>query len=117
MEAEAESEENRFHAGELRITQLETDVKDLKVLAERQAQMIELLIQSDELDIKSWIKMQHEKWIPRQCIDSQTLDLLEQRFAVYEKEGGNSWALKLVNELRALPIVTVVPVQDINNNT
>ena len=116
IEAAAESEENRFHAGELRIAQLETDVKDLKVLIERQAQMIELLIQSDELDIKSWIKMQHEKWIPRQCIDSQTLDLLEQRFAVYEKEGGNSWALKLVNELRALPIVTVVPVQDIDNN-
>lgn len=116
IEARAESKENRLQQGESRMTQLETDVRDLKILVQQQAKMIELLIQSDELDIKSWIKMQHEKWIPRKCIDSQTLDLLEQRFSVYEKEGGNSWALKLVNELRALPTVTVVPISEIHED-
>ena len=92
------------------MTKLEKDVHDLKLIAERQQELIELLIASDELDIKSWIKMQHEKWIPRQCIDSQTLDLLAQRFEIYEQEGGNSWAEKLVNELKALPVVTAIPV-------
>ena len=116
LEAEAEHEEARFSAGEQRMKQLETDVADLKKLVEQQAKLIELLIKSDELDIKSWIKMQHEKWMPRQCIDSQTLDLLEQRYQVYAAEGGNSWAEKLVKDLRALPIVTVVPVNTHINN-
>lgn len=110
IEKKEEQKEARLTNGEARMTELEKDVHDLKIIAERQQELIELLITSDELDIKSWIKMQHEKWIPRQCIDSQTLDLLAQRFEIYEQEGGNSWAEKLVNELKALPVVTVIPV-------
>lgn len=110
IELHAEQKEARFTRGEERMKQLEADVTDLKKIAERQAELIELLIKSDELDIKSWIKMQHEKWIPLGYIDSQTLDILEQRFDIYEKEGGNSWAEKLVKELRALPAVTVTPI-------
>lgn len=110
LEAREEAEEHRFSAGESRMKTLETDVTDLKNLITKQQALIELLIQSDELDIKSWIKMQHEKWIPRGCIDGQTLELLEQRFAIYTKEGGNSWAEKLMNELRALPVIIAAPV-------
>ena len=40
-------------------------------------------------------------------IDSQSLELLEDRFKIYTKEDGNSWAEKLMNEMRALPLVTV----------
>lgn len=108
IEAKEEKEEHRFESGESRIANLETEVADLKKL-------VALLVESDLLDIKSWIKMQHEKWIPRGCIDSQTLDLLEQRFSVYEREGGNHWAKKLVEELRALPVVTVVQVTDVHS--
>ena len=110
LEAREEAEEHRFSAGESRMGTLETDVADLKTLINKQQELIELLIQSDELDIKSWIKMQHEKWIPRNCIDGQTLELLEQRFAIYTKEGGNSWAEKLMNELRALPVIIAAPI-------
>ena len=39
-------------------------------IAQNQEKLIQLLIKSDELDIKSWIKLQHEKWVPRKCIDS-----------------------------------------------
>lgn len=117
LEKSAEEEEHRFTDGEARMTQLESDVKTLKEIAEQQAKMIELLTLSDQLDIKCWIKMQHEKWIPKKCIDSQVLDLLEQRFQVYEKEGGNSWAKKLMTELRALPTVTIVPISDIHDNS
>lgn len=117
QEARAEKEESRLTHGEARMSNLEDEVKDLKALAQRQQALIELLIKSDELDIKSWIKTQHEKWIPRQCIDSQTLELLEQRYAIYTKEGGNSWAEKLVKELRALPTVTVVAIHDIHEDS
>lgn len=110
IEAREEREENRLQKGESRMTTLESDVADLKGIAKKQQELIELLIQSDELDIKSWIKIQHEKWMPKGCIDSQTLDLLEQRYAIYEKEGGNSWAKKLMTELRSLPVVTVIPI-------
>ena len=117
IEKEAETQEHRLENGETRMTQLEADVKSLTETIDRLEKTLNLLTVSDQLDIKSWIKMQHEKWIPRQCIDSQTLDLLEQRFKIYEKEGGNSWAKKLVDELRALPVVTVVPIQDIHDNS
>ena len=116
IEAKAEAKEARLQEGESRMTHMENDIKDLKLIISQQKELIELLIKSDELDIKSWIKMQHEKWIPRGCIDSQTLDLLEQRYEIYSKEGGNSWALKLLKEMRALPAVTVVPVTDIHEN-
>lgn len=109
MEAHKEEKETRFSNGEARMTSLEEDVKDLKTIIARQQQLIELLVESDELDIKSWIKAQHEKWMPRRCIDGQTLELLCQRFKIYTKEGGNSWAEKLVEDLMALPIIPAEP--------
>lgn len=112
-EHDIEVREERFANGEARMTTLENNVKKLTEIAEQQKEMIELLVQSDELDIKSWIKAQHEKWVSLGCIDSQTLDILEQRYAIYEKEGGNSWAKKLVAEMRALPTVTVVAVPEL----
>lgn len=114
IEKSAEAEEERLLNGEARMAALEKQIGKLTEIIEKQQQQIELLIKSDELDIKSWIKAQHEKWIPRKCIDSQTLDLLAQRYAIYEQEGGNSWAKKLVEELRALPTVTVVAVNEIH---
>ena len=112
-EQEIEAREERLASGEARMTVLEGNVKELTAIAKRQQELIELLVQSDELDIKSWIKTQHEKWIPLGCIDSQTLDILEQRYAIYAKEGGNGWAKKQVEEMRALPTVTVVPVPEL----
>ena len=109
MEIRKEEKEMRFSNGEARMTNLEEDVKDLKTIIARQQQLIELLVESDELDIKSWIKAQHEKWMPRRCIDGQTLELLCQRFKIYTKEGGNSWAEKLVEDLMALPIIPTDP--------
>jgi hypothetical protein len=44
------------------------------------------------------------------CIDSHVLELLEERFEIYKEEGGNSWAEKLMNELRSLPVAVVIPV-------
>lgn len=95
---------------EKRIADLETSVAALGLMLDRQQQQISLLIRSDELDIKAWIQSQHEKWITLQCIDSQSLDLVLQRYAIYAEEGGNGWAKKMVEDIRALPVVTVIPV-------
>ena len=116
IEQEEEAQESRFEDGEARMKKLEGEVSELKNTLNSQNALIELLIASDELNTKAWIKAQHEIWVPRGCIDSQTLDLLEQRFAIYEEEGGNSWALKLMNELRALPVITSIPVFSTANN-
>lgn len=110
IEAEEEAAEAEIANIKQEIKTMKDNIATLTTLAEGQDKLIKLLIQSDELDIKSWIKAQHEKWVPKQCIDSQTLDLLEQRYALYVKEGGNSWAERLVQDLRALPVVTIVPV-------
>ena len=117
MEARAEAKEARLEKDEAHIKLLEDNLTELKKIAAEQQKQINLLVRSDELDIKSWIKTQHEIWIPKKCIDSQTLDILEQRFAIYQEEGGNSWAKKLVDELRALPVVTIVPIQDIHDES
>jgi hypothetical protein len=69
-----------------------------------------LLIDSDQLETKAWIKEQHEKWTRLKAIDGQSLDLLESRFAIYEKEGGNSWAHRLMDDIRALPLITITPI-------
>lgn len=61
---------------------------------------------SDELDIKAWIKAQHDKALLKKSLDSETRDLLEQRFAIYKKEGGNGWAEQMMKDIRNMPVVT-----------
>lgn len=109
-----EAKEQRLQDGEVRMSQTEADISDLKTIIQKQQEQIDLLIESDKLNIKTWIKEQHEKWMPRKCIDSQTLELLCQRYKLYKLEGGNSWAKKLFDELCALPVVTVVPISEIH---
>lgn len=105
--------ERQEEAQQLRQTQIEAEQQRQAVEIAELRKMIKLLIESDILNTRAWIKEQHEKWMPRQCIDSQTLDILSQRFNVYEKEGGNSWAKILVDDLKELPTVTIVPISTI----
>lgn len=103
QEREEEAEENRFSSGEARIATLEDNVKLLTTMVTQQKEMIERLTRSDMLDIKSWIKVQHEKYMNQGWIDTQALDLLCQRHEIYKEEGGNSWADCLVDDLKKLP--------------
>ena len=66
--------------------------------------LIEMLIESDKEDIKSFITLQHHKFVYEQeWIDDYSMECLEKRYAIYEREHGNSFVLGLMNELRALP--------------
>lgn len=113
---EEEKEEHRFSDGERRIQKLEEIVVKLTQMQEEQQKAISRLERSDKLNIKTYIKEQHAIWTQKGCIDSQTLELLEERYEIYTEEGGNSWAKKLMDELRALPTLTIIPLQDIHEN-
>lgn len=104
--------ETRFSAGENRMTELECEDKKIEAILEKQQKQIDLLIRSDELDIKAWIKQQHEHWTHIGAIDSESLSLVLDRFQVYTNEGGNSWAERMVKDIKALPIVTAIELQD-----
>ena len=72
-------------------------------LAELQ-QKIDMLIDSDKDDIKSYITREHHYFCYRAgWIDDFSLDCLEKRYTHYEEEGGNSFIAHFMEELRALP--------------
>lgn len=106
LQREEQEIENRFEAGEERIDDLEAKENKLEDILKHQQDLIDLLVWSDELDIKAWIKLQHDKALLKKSIDSETRDLLEQRFAIYKKEGGNGWAEQMMKDIRNMPVVT-----------
>ena len=76
---------------------LEEEIKQL-------ADNVNLLISSDKDDIKSHITEKHHYFCyEKKWIDDYSLDCLEKRFGHYKAEGGNSFILDLMNEIRALP--------------
>lgn len=104
-DAQAQEKED----AEKRLQKLEENYTKLSEILIKQQQTLDLLMESDELDIKTWIKTQHDQWMPTGYIDSQILDLVCQRYEIYEREGGNSWAKKMVDDMKQLTIVTNVP--------
>ena len=116
IEQRAEAEEHRLESGESRIAKLELLCGQMAETIEELRKSNDRLMRSDLLTIKTWIKQQHDIWMRKGCIDSQTLELLEQRFEIYQEEGGNSWAEKLMNELRSLPVAIIVPIDEIHED-
>lgn len=65
---------------------------------------IKMLIESDKEDIKSFLTSQHHHFVyEKGWIDDYSMECIEKRFAIYEKEHGNSFVKGLMQELRALP--------------
>lgn len=68
------------------------------------AERVNLLISSDKDDIKAYITERHHFFCYKQeWIDDYSLDCLEKRYEHYKAEGGNSFVLDLMNEIRRLP--------------
>lgn len=107
QEHEEDVQEHRLKTLETQLSVCQDKAKELEAQQINQQRLLELLICSDELSIKSEIKAQHDYWVPKGCIDSQILDILEQKYAIYEEEGGNSWAKKMMDDMRALPTIIV----------
>lgn len=71
---------------------------------EKLEELVVMLTESDKEDIKSFITIQHHKFVyDQEWIDDYSMDCLEKRFSVYEREHGNTFVLGLMNEIRALP--------------
>ena len=65
---------------------------------------IDMLIQSDKDDIKSFITREHHYFCYRVgWIDDFSLDCIEKRYKHYTDEGGNTFIGGFMEELRALP--------------
>ena len=77
---------------------------------------ISVLLASDKDDIKSWITEKHHYFCyERKCIDYQSLDCIEKRYGHYVDEGGNSFVADLMNEIRALPKVSMLKEIEMEN--
>lgn len=64
---------------------------------------INLLVESDKDDIKSFITKEHHYYCyEKGWIDDYSLDCLERRYNHYKIEGGNSYIGELMEELREL---------------
>lgn len=65
---------------------------------------IDMLIDSDKDDIKSYITREHHYFCYQKgWIDDFSLDCCERRYQHYSDEGGNSFIENFMEELRALP--------------
>jgi small-conductance mechanosensitive channel len=67
-------------------------------------QKINLLIESDRDDIKSYITKEHHAFCyDKGWIDDYSLNCIERRYNHYVDEGGNSFIKDLMEEIRELP--------------
>ena len=101
---EKEELERRLQHGSEMMTALKNnqDMTD-KVLNDLSAK-IDMLIDSDKDDIKSYITREHHYFCyQKEWIDDFSLDCIERRYQHYTDEGGNSFIEGFMNELRALP--------------
>lgn len=64
---------------------------------------IELLVLSDKEDIKAYITERHHYFCNKGWIDNYHREILEKRFGYYKKEGGNSFILGFMEDIRELP--------------
>ncbi len=65
---------------------------------------INLLIESDKDDIKSFLTREHHYFCyQKKWIDDYSLECCEKRYQHYAEEGGNSFIEGFMNDLRALP--------------
>lgn len=99
-----QSIEDKIENFEKRINEIANSQKNTNSAIEELTQKINMLIVSDKNDIKSFITEKHHFFCYTQhWIDDYSLECLEYRFSIYQKENGNSFVEGLMEEIRALP--------------
>ena len=82
-------------------------VDENKKTQEKMQKTINLLVESDKDDIKSWITERHHYFCyEKGYIDDYNLDCMEKRFKHYIDEHGNSFVEELMEEVRHLPRIS-----------
>lgn len=86
------------------IAELKEQQKNTDNYLQTMSKKIDLLINSDKDDIKSYITKQHHRFCYQvKQIDDFSLDCLEKRYKHYADEGGNSFIAGFMEDLRKLP--------------
>ena len=76
---------------------------------DKMAKSINILIESDKDDIKAWITEKHHYFCyDLGYIDDYNLQCVEARYKHYKEEDGNTFIDGFMNDIRALPIVSVI---------
>ncbi len=96
----------RINESEQKINKLSNLYKNTEQQIQELNDLIQMLIQSDKDDIKSWITEQHHKFCysKSRTIDAYSLDCIEKRYSHYKSEGGNSFIEDLMDDLRKLNV-------------
>lgn len=63
---------------------------------------VDILVESDKEDIKSYIVSQYHKWMELGYIDIYAYETILLRYENYKKEHGNSFVKKLIDEIELL---------------
>ena len=84
--------------------ELKENQQKMMELINKLTEKIEMLIDSDKDDIKSFITKEYHYFVEQKgWIDKFSFDCIEKRFNHYRDEGGNSFIEDLMSELRQLP--------------
>lgn len=86
----------------------EENIIACKERLEKILEIINILVESDKDDIKSWITEKHHYFCYElKYIDDYSLQCVEARYKHYKDEKGNSFIDKFMEDIRALPVVSV----------
>lgn len=103
-EKQEEQVENQLQKGFDIMAQLEQNQTDLTQQLNDLSAKVDLLIDSNKDDIKSFLTKEHHYYCYHMgWIDDYSLECCERRFAHYQQEGGNSFIEGFMEELRRLP--------------
>ena len=78
-------------------------IEELKEQLEKQQKTLDMLVESDRDDIKSWLVQQYHYFMKLGSIDDFSKDTIEKRATHYFTEGGNSYIEDLLKQIRKLP--------------
>lgn len=101
---EKEELKKRIQRNDKTLKVLESNQEEMDKILKQLSNKIDMLIQSDKDDIKSYITREHHHFCYEVgWIDDFSLDCLEKRFKHYQDEGGNSFIEGFMEEIRELP--------------
>ena len=101
---EKEKLERRLQHGSEIMAKLEANQQTTDRILNDLSDKIDMLIDSDRDDIKSYITREHHYFCYQKgWIDDFSLDCCERRYKHYSDEGGNSFIGRFMDQLRVLP--------------
>ena len=96
--------ENPVQEIEKKVSELFEIQKDQDERMNEMHTAIDILLESDKDNIKSWIVEKHHHFCYEvRAIDYFSLESIERRYEHYRREDGNSYVATLMDELKALP--------------